>query len=496
MSDYINFCVDDPHTQQICLFIEGIRNPPNFMAACGRALEAEKPIIALKTGRSQKSREAARSHSGAISGDYTAYEAVCDRYGIVNCETLEEMVEMAVAFRQGRWPEGPRVAFMTTSGGTVDLLHDYCDEQGASVPELSPKTVDAIRPYVPKHCDIRNPIDTGAPVGKSGKSSPIEICKAFAQDQNVDIVAWCNNLPGSARTSGASQEIKKLLDSTTKPVFSFARIPHQMPKGGIEFQQEIGMPFIQGTRAAVRVANALWHFSEKRGNYPAVPGYPEGSAINCSNNKLTESLDSIGIQAPKSDFGATPSEAAKAASKIGFPVALKIVSSQIYHKTEVSGVVLNLTSQKAVESAALDLLGKVKKRNEHVQIDRFLIQEMVEGVEVLIGVRADPLYGPLLVIGSGGTLVELISDIAVALLPVTEGQIRNLIDGLKLKHQLAGWRGAEKADTEALVEATLALSDFFLNHRPWLDDLEINPLVVLQEGEGVRAVDIRTIKKE
>ena len=193
LSDYINFCIDDPETKQICLFIEGIRKPEAFMRACGRALEAEKPIIAIKTGRSQKSREAAQSHSGAVSGDYAGYEAVCERYGIINCETLEEMIEMTVGFQQRRWPQGPRVAFMTTSGGTVDLLHDYCEEQGTSVPDLSEATIEKIRPFVPSDCHIRNPIDTGAPVGKSGKSSPVEICKAFASDPNVDIVAWCNN---------------------------------------------------------------------------------------------------------------------------------------------------------------------------------------------------------------------------------------------------------------------------------------------------------------
>ncbi|MEC8622612.1 MAG: CoA-binding protein, partial [Pseudomonadota bacterium] len=154
LSDYINFCVDDPETKQICLFIEGIRKPEAFMRACGRALEAEKPIIAIKTGRSQKSRDAAQSHSGAVSGDYAGYEAVCERYGIINCETLEEMIEMTVGFQQRRWPRGPRVAFMTTSGGTVDLLHDYCEEQGTSVPDLNEATIEKIRPFVPSDCHI------------------------------------------------------------------------------------------------------------------------------------------------------------------------------------------------------------------------------------------------------------------------------------------------------------------------------------------------------
>ena len=225
LADYMDFVIDDPNTKQICLFIEGIRKPASFMRAAAKALKVGKPIIAIKTGKSMKSREAAQSHSGAVAGDYMAYEALCERYGIINCKTLEEMIEMTLAFQQERLPRGPRIAFMTTSGGTVDLLHDYCEDEGAVVPELSAKTVEAVRPFVPADCHIRNPIDTGAPVGQSGRSAPAEICKLFAADDGIDMVAWCNNLPGSARSAGALEEVQKLVESTEKPVISFARMP-------------------------------------------------------------------------------------------------------------------------------------------------------------------------------------------------------------------------------------------------------------------------------
>ena len=180
-------------------------------------------------------------------------------------ETLEEMIEMTLVFQQGRLPKGPSIAFMTTSGGTVDLLHDYCEQEQAVVAPLSSKTVEAIRPYVPSDCHIQNPIDTGAPVGISGKSAPAEICKAFASDPNVDMVAWCNNMPGSARSSGAQDEVKELVRSTEKPVISFARMPHQIPEGGLKFQETTNMPFLQGTRIGVRAMNALWFYGQRAG---------------------------------------------------------------------------------------------------------------------------------------------------------------------------------------------------------------------------------------
>ncbi len=493
LSDYINFCIDDPETKQICLFIEGIRKPEAFMRACGRALEAEKPIIAIKTGRSQKSREAAQSHSGAVSGDYAGYEAVCERYGIINCETLEEMIEMTVGFQQRRWPQGPRVAFMTTSGGTVDLLHDYCEEQGTSVPDLNEATIEKIRPFVPSDCHIRNPIDTGAPVGKSGKSSPVEICKAFASDPNVDIVAWCNNMPGSARSSGAEDEIVDLLKSTEKPVFSFARMPHQIPNGGLDFQKRTGMPFVQGTRIGVRVANALWFFSQRRGKTPITPNDPKGEKDQCDGEALIDSLEQIGIQKPRSLMVQTPEDAGNAAAEIGFPVAIKIVSPQASHKTEIGGVSLGIQNSENAKTAAFEMEGRLKSAQAESTVDGFLIQEMVSGVEVLVGTRTDPLYGPMLVLGTGGTMVELIRDISLSLLPVSKTQIRHMIAKLKLKKQLAGWRGSPEADIDALIKAILSLSTFYLDHRTWLKDIEINPLMVLPKGHGVRAIDVRTV---
>ena len=496
LADYIEFLIDDPETRQICLFIEGIRRPDAFMKAAGRALEAGKPIIAIKTGRSQKSREAAASHSGAVAGDYAAFEAMCERYGIIACETTEEVIETTLAFQQGRLPRGPGIAFMTTSGGTVDLLHDYCDAENAVVPELAPETIEAIREFVPADCHIRNPIDTGAPVGQSGRSSPVEICKAFARDPNIDMVAWCNNMPGAARSAGQADHIRDLLAATDKPVISFARIPHMIPDGGLEFQAETNMPFVQGTRTGVRVMNALWFYGARAGRtVPKLPA-PAGAEANCIGEGLENALAKAGLALPRSARVIDPAHTAEKAEEIGFPVAVKILSPQASHKTEVGGIALGLDSSEAVTKATHDMVAGLKSYQPDAEIDGFLIQEMVSGVEVLLGARDDALYGPILVIGTGGVMVELIGDVALRLLPVSEDDIRTAIDRLKLKHLLGGFRGALPADTDALVAAAVAFGNFYLDHRRWLSEIEINPLMVLPAGRGVRAVDIRTIVRD
>ncbi len=495
LADYLNFVIDDPDTKQICLFIEGIRKPEAFMKAAGRALSKGKPIIAIKTGRSQKSREAAKSHSGAVAGDYAAYEAVCERYGIITCETLEEMIEMTLVFQQGRLPKGPSIAFMTTSGGTVDLLHDYCEQEQAIVAPLSSETVEAIRPYVPSDCHIQNPIDTGAPVGISGKSAPAEICKAFASDPNVDMVAWCNNMPGSARSSGAQDEVKELVKFTEKPVISFARMPHQIPEGGLKFQETTNMPFLQGTRIGVRAMNALWFYGQRAGKKIPFLKKPTGQEKNCSGKELEDALSSAGLQPPISMRVSDSEDVGAAASTLGFPVAIKIISPEASHKTEVGGVDLNITNPKAAFTAAENMIAKLKAINNDATIEGFLVQKMVSGIEFLVGTREDEQYGPLLVVGAGGVMVELINDIALRLLPVNEDDIRSMLSQLKTSQLLNGFRGSGAADKDALIAGIKSLADFYLDHRKWIQDIEINPLMVLPKDEGICAIDIRVVKR-
>ena len=495
LADYMNLVIDDPETKQLCLFIEGIREPKKFMEAAGRALKAGKPIIAIKTGRSQKSREAAQSHSGAVAGDFAAYEAVCERYGIINCETLEEMIEMTLSFQQNRLPKGPSIAFMTTSGGTVDLLHDYCEQEDAVVADLSAETVEAICPYVPVDCHIRNPIDTGAPVGVSGKSAPAEICKAFAADPGVDMVAWCNNMPGSARSAGPQEEVRDLINSTDKPVISFARMPHQIPEGGLIFQDATNMPFLQGTRAGVRAMNALWFFGERAGrDIPTIPE-PSGNKRNCSGEALEAALAAKGLPAPKTARAANSKGFGKAAATIGFPAAIKIISPQASHKTEVGGVCLNITDEPAAIAAAKNMEKKLNAIDDKANIEGFLAQEMVLGAELLVGARDDAQYGPILIVGSGGVMVELVKDVSVRLLPASENNIRDMIGELKISTLLDGFRGGKPADKDALIAGIKGLADFFLDHRTWLADIEINPLMVKTRGEGICAVDIRAVTR-
>jgi acyl-CoA synthetase (NDP forming) len=491
LADYLNFLIDDPHTRIIALFIEGIRRPEAFMRAAARALEAGKPILAIKTGATAKSQAAAKSHTGVIGGDYAAYLAMCERYGICNCRSLDDMMETALAFQGGRLPKGPRIGFVTTSGGTVDLLFDYAETEGAVIPEFTAATNQALMPFLQDSIVARNPLDLGIP---STLELTAQVCEIVARDPNVDMLGWAARLPSRGGAWDGVAALNRLLTVTDKPILGFGRMSYQMRPESAAAQEAAGFPFLQALEPTLRAMNALWFYAQRQGRLPAVP--PPAPASDLSPATLDAALTRYGIALPRSRAVADAQEAAAAAAEIGFPVALKIRSTDILHKTEAGGVKLDLRSRAEVEAAAGALIAAARAARPGARIDGFLVQDMVAGVEAIVGARTDPLYGPLLLVGAGGVLVELVHDAALRLLPVTAPEIAGMVDGLKLKTLLAGHRGRPAADRGALEATALALAQFYLDHRARIAEIEINPLMVRPANGGAVAVDVRVVWQE
>ena len=505
LADYLNFVIDDPHTRQIVLFVEGIRRPQAFMHAAGRALALGKPILAIKTGATVQSQAASQSHTGAIAGDYAAYLAMCERYGIINHRSLDDLVETALAFEGGRSPKGPRIGFVTNSGATVDLLYDYAEAEGATIPDFTEETKAALLPLMQAGITPRNPLDVGIP-------STLEVaakqCESAARDPNIDMVAWTSPMPRTGEPWGDPAALRQLLDKTDKPVVAFGRVIQQLSDEQLAFHKAAGFPFLQGIEPTIRALGGLWFHAARRGRLPATPAPAPPSDVSPATLQAT--LARYGIALPESEAVASAFEAANAAERIGFPVALKIRSRDILHKTEVGGVALDLQNGDAVKAAAEELTASIRAAQPSVRIDGFLVQEMVDGVEAIVGGRSDPFYGPLLLIGSGGVLVELVNDAALRLLPVRPEEVAAMIDDLRLARRLSGFRGGLAADRAALEAAALALGRFFLDHRARVKEIEINPLIVrsidgspraagpdpAKPGVGAIAVDVRVLWQE
>ena len=385
-------------------------------------------MLAIKTGATQKSRTAARSHTGAIGGDYAAYLAMCERYGIVNCRSLDDLVECTLAFQCGRLPKGPRIGFVTTSGGTVDLLYDYAETEGAVVPEFSAATNAALMPHMQEGIAPKNPLDVGIP---STLKVAADQCAIVARDRRHRyrrlgfVAAGQGRRLGRRRSASPPVERDRQTGAGVRPHDASGDAGRDSTS-----RNKAGFPFLQGLEPTLRAINALWFFAQRSGRAPAIVEPAPPSDLTPAN--LDATLARYGITQPQSRAVASAQEAADAAAAIGFPVALKIRSADIVHKTEAGGVQLNLGSRQDVLAAADALVASAKKSHPDAKIDGFLVQEMVSGVEAIVGAQSDPLYGPLLLIGSGGIMVELMRDAALRLLPAGERDVTAMIEGLKL----------------------------------------------------------------
>ena len=494
IADYINFLVEDDSTRMIVCMIEGVRRPDAFMEAAEKALAAEKSILALKIGSSERGRRSTQSHTGALAGDDDVFNAVCRKYGIVRCPSLDDLIETAIAFRLGRVPDGNRVAMAGYSGGAKGLFLDYASAAGLELAEFAPATQEALSPLLDPGLKPENPLDTGA--GLAGQPAKFaEICAIIARDPGVDVLSMQGQLPtaeGDRLDPAMFAGTREAGPSTT--IIAHGRMAHNVTPEGRALQEQAGVPFLQGLPETVGAIKALTEFGEcRRRGISALP--PEtGDRAALEGDALDSLLREHGLTPPLSDTGATSEAAASAAERIGFPVALKIVSPQASHKTEVGGVALNLRDEVEVHAEAEAMAARLKHADPEAEIEGYLVQEMVDGLEFILGVRRDPQFGPFMVAGLGGILVEAVKDVSFRLLPVSEADARAMLGELKAKALLGAFRGRPARDVDALVKAMCGLSAIYADHRSHMTDIEINPLIVLEDGAGVRAVDVRIVR--
>jgi acetate---CoA ligase (ADP-forming) len=496
IADYINFLVDDEHTRTIVCLAEGIRRPRAFMATAERALAAAKPIILVKVGRTERGKAAAASHTGAIAADDQVFDAVCRKYGVVRAQSLDDLMESCLAFSQGRLPNGNRIAVVCYSGGAKGLILDYAGDEGAEMATFASETKAILPAMIDAGLAPENPLDVGAAVGPQPRKFA-EVCKVVCADPTVDLVTVQGLMPVNPGDPYDPAPLRSVAQSTDKPVLAFGRISQNASEISRKYQTETGVPFIHGLPETVRALQGLTGYAAalRRGVSP-IPeprGQPAGAAGEASFEDLLRAHD---LPSPESALAGTPADAGTYAERIGFPVAVKIVSPDAVHKTEVGGVALGLRDAASVRAAAELLTARLASHHRDAKVDGFLVQEMVDGVEMIVGVREDPQFGPFMLVGFGGVTVEVLHDVALRLLPVDEHAARDMIRSLRCAALLGAFRGRPARDVDAVIRAMAGLSRLFLDHRNWLSDIEVNPLIVCAAGEGVRAVDVRMVRHE
>ncbi|MGD0024926.1 MAG: acetate--CoA ligase family protein, partial [Xanthobacteraceae bacterium] len=395
----------------------------------------------------------------------------------------------------GRLPKGNRIAMVCYSGGAKGLVLDYASDEGAEMAPLTPATRAKLPEMIDPGLAPENPLDVGPAVGVQAEKFS-EICSLICADPTVDLVTVQGLVPINPDDPYDPGPLRGVMATTDKPVLAFGRMAQNSSDVSRKYQNETGVPFIQGLPETVRALQSLVRYAAARRRGVATIAEPRGRAENLAGAALDALLAAHGLPAPNGALAATPGDADAQAVRIGFPVAVKIVSPQASHKTEIGGVALGLRDTATVRAAAEAMAARLAAHDPHARVKGFLVQEMVDGLEVILGVREDPQFGPFMLFGLGGVQVEVMRDVAIRLLPIDEQAARDMIRSLRGAPLFDQFRGRPARDIGATVRAMTGLSRMFIDHRAWLCDLEINPLIVLAADKGVRAVDVRVVRRK
>ena len=512
-TDLLEFWEDDDNTNVILLYEESFGNTRKF-ARTARRVSCKKPIVAVKSGRSEVGAKAASSHTGALAASDVAVDAMFREAGVIMVNTIEEMFNVARSFAEQPMPRGNCIGILTNAGGPGVLAADACEGWGLTVPPLTDQTMAAMREFLPPTASVRNPVDA---IASATPESYRKCLSLMLDDQNIDAIVVIYIPPLVTHPDDIASSIAEALKGYhgDKPVLtSFMTLQQAMTDLLVEGGRRVPM-FTFPEDAVGALARAWQYYQYKTREDGAVPEFPDIDKDTARREalagiELTEKpawlmpeaamklLSAYGIPAPKVEAALSADEAALAAGRIGYPVALKLRSRTITHKTDVKGVALKLKDEAAVRAAYAAMEDALRERGMLSGMEGVLVQEMLsgEGTEIILGMAADPLFGPLVMLGLGGIHVELLKDVAFSIPPLRDVDPERMLRQLKTYPLLTGWRGRKAADVAALKDVLLRFSTL-IEDLPEIEQIEINPLVVLDEGKGCAALDCRiSVKKQ
>jgi acyl-CoA synthetase (NDP forming) len=518
-ADVLDYLVEDEATRVICLFLEEIGDPARFARAAEKADRAGKPIVALKVGSSPAGQQAALAHTGSVAGDDAVVDAVLRQLNVIRVTSLEELLTTGAALGYNRWPRGRRMGVLTLSGGSCDIIADAASAQGVAIPDFSAQTQAAIGALLPPFASPHNPLDVtgfGTLANLSGKKGPLSAVDhaldIAVQDPNLDFVLFSGvTLPEvrppdeeTARTLEARVDwLAMRMGSAPIPVIPVASTCVNVSDYGRGLLLRHGLNILGGLNLGLGALGHMLRWLENRGRVrtvlantgqarSAVPGpastWPAGP---WSEDEARRLLAGAGVPVVPGGLAGSADEAAEIARRVGLPVALKVCSAQITHKSDIGGVVLGLGSEAEVRAG----YEKVRAAGQAVpgaRVDGVLVTPMrTGGAELLAGVTVDPAFGPVLAVGLGGIWVEVLNDTSLRLLPVDAAEVRRMLGELRGLPLLQGARGVTPANLDAVAGAIAGLGEAALALNGSLRALEVNPLWV--NGDQVEALDVLVI---
>jgi acetate---CoA ligase (ADP-forming) len=504
--DYVDWVLDAGGADIFLCYLEAIRDTARFRAVADKAAEAGKPLIVAKVGRSEAGRRAAQSHTGALAHAGAADDAIFRHHGIIRGEDLDHMVDVATAFAYCKLPKGNRVAIITGSGGSAVWMSDILSAHGLELPVLEEDIQARLMALLPSYASAQNPIDaTAQAIGEVGYAPLVELVR---QSERIDTILLISSLANENRAKKLGGEMAPITASCDKPILLSTYTTAST--NSIAALAAAGIPCYTAMPSCARAIRALVDyatFQEGRAHRatasPAPPALRDavGAALASAGPVLTEIaskslLARYGMPLPREELAGDEDAAAAAAARIGGAVALKVQSPDILHKTEAGAVLLGLSGEVAVRAGYRSVLTRAGEAHPAASIDGVLVQAMARrGVEMIIGIVRDPDFGPLLMVGLGGIHVEVLKDIAFAPVPLDERAARDLLGQLRGAAILDGVRGERPADKFALAQLMAALSRFAADHADRIAEIDLNPVIVHPEGEGLTVVDALIVKR-
>lgn len=515
MEDLLEYYIECPETKVIAMFLEGIRQPTRFMELAEKALAAGKPIVALKVGLTDRGSKISKGHTGSLAGSGRVNEAAMAKAGVIQVYDLDEMFETVELLSKVRTPKGPRIALTSISGGELGICADMCERLHLNLAEFTPETKNAVREHMGlgKLVPVMNPYDAGAGWKPTGFEDRLTGClRMLAEDENVDSLVVMQQSQSSFDQGQVdyyttiARAVASCSAITDKPVIYTSNVAAGFHPGITCHIENAGLPLLQSMGTALQaVAHMNWYFEQRRKSRAAVTpadpsrmqsaiaALPEG--VHYMGERATKKLlASYGIPTTKEELATSADEAAAIAAQIGFPVVLKIESPDIIHKSDVGGVVLGLENEQAVRNAYTRMMMSIATKCPQARLDGAVVcQQVEEGLSLLLGVKQDAQFGPVVMLGMGGVLVEALNMVKLALPPFDHASALELIWSIPGCKAFGAFRGRPARDVDALADAIVRLGQLAIDGKNSFSELDINPITVFEKGKGCLALDGRVI---
>ena len=503
-NDLLEYWREDKNTEMILLYVENFGNPRKFNKIA-RQISKKKPIIVVKSGRTAAGAKAAKSHTGVIAGLDIGVDALLEQSGVLRVSSMEELFDLSMGFSMQPVPSGNSVAVVTNAGGPGILFTDAASNLGLEITQLSVETKDFLRKNLREEAAIDNPVDLIASATPQEYSLALD--KIF-QDENVDVVVVIFVQPITADELATAKAIVEVKKRYSKPMLScFMGVAPRSE--GVKLLMENNIPTYIFPESIAKTLSAMVKYKrwieKPEGKIVSFTGAKEKvqkiidetlqkNKTQITGEKALDIFDAYKIPIAPYQIAETREEVVPIAKKIGFPVVLKIHNSEILHKTELGGVLLDLRAEEEVRAGFLDLKKKVEEQN--LSFCGVVVQKMIKGgVETVLGMTTDPIFGPLIMFGLGGINVEILKDVSFKVHPLTDQDAEEMIKSLKGYPLLTGFRGSKPVDIQELQSSLLKLSQLVTDF-PLIDQIDINPFIASEKKENTRAVDARIILRK